>query len=139
MNVLLDINVVLDLLLIREPWSDDSARIWDAHREGKIVARLAAFSVPTIFYLMRRQAGTEAALNAVLACIESLEIVPVQRTTLVLASGLPGRDYEDNLQIACAIEARVDALVTRDPAAKVGCPLPVVPPAQVISQLQTGQ
>ena len=139
MNVLLDINVVLDLLLIRQPWSDDSARIWDAHREGKIIARLAAFSVPTIFYLMRRQAGIEAAHNAVRACIESLEIVPVQHTTLVLASALPGRDFEDNLQIACAIEARVDAMVTRDPAAQTGCPLPVVAPAQLVSQLRTGQ
>ena len=124
MNVLLDMNVVLDLLLIRQPWSGDAARIWDAHREGKIVARLAAFSVPTIFYLVRRQVGIEAAHTAVRECIESLEIVPVQRTTLVLASGLPGRDFEDNLQIASAIEARVDALVTRDPGVGAGCPLP---------------
>ncbi|MGO8750043.1 MAG: PIN domain-containing protein [Thermoguttaceae bacterium] len=139
MNVLLDMNVVLDLLLIRQPWSGDAARIWDAHREGKIVARLAAFSVPTIFYLVRRQVGIEAAHTAVRECIESLEIVPVQRTTLVLASGLPGRDFEDNLQIASAIEARVDALVTRDPGVGAGCPLPILLPAQVVAQLPQGQ
>ncbi len=139
MNVLLDINVVLDLLLIRQPWSDDAAQLWEAHRQGRITARLAAFSVPTIFYLMRRQVGIEAAHNAVRACIETLEIAPVQRTTLVLASRLPGGDFEDNLQIACAIEARLDALVTRDPASKAGCPLPVLSPADFVAQLRGGQ
>ncbi len=31
MRVLLDLNVVLDLFLVRQPWCDDAAAIWDAN------------------------------------------------------------------------------------------------------------
>jgi len=34
MNVLLDINLVLDVLLARQPWFADAAQVWDAHRNG---------------------------------------------------------------------------------------------------------
>ena len=55
MKVLLDINVVLDVLLSRQPWLADAAQVWDAHRNGLIDAGIAAFTIPTIFYVVRRQ------------------------------------------------------------------------------------
>jgi predicted nucleic acid-binding protein len=55
MKVLLDTSVLLDLLLNRSPWAADMAALWDAHRRGQIEAFLAAFAVPTVFYIIRRQ------------------------------------------------------------------------------------
>ena len=46
---LLDTNVLLDLLLNRQPWAADAASIWDAHRQKKLAALVAAFAIPTIF------------------------------------------------------------------------------------------
>ncbi|HJT34912.1 MAG TPA: PIN domain-containing protein [Pirellulales bacterium] len=54
MTPLLDINVVLDVLLLRQPWYSNSAQVWDAHRDGRISAAIAAFTIPTVFYIMRR-------------------------------------------------------------------------------------
>jgi antitoxin (DNA-binding transcriptional repressor) of toxin-antitoxin stability system len=48
-------------------------------------------------------------------------------------------DFEDNLQVACAIESQCDAFVTRDPAATAGCPLAAVLPSQVVAQLRSSQ
>lgn len=114
MKVLLDLNVILDVLLNRAPWMTESAATWDAHRGGEVVGHVAAFAVPTVFYVMRRQSDLRRAHEGVRICLESLEIAPVGRSTLQLARRQADSDYEDNLQIACAVEAGLDAIVSRD-------------------------
>jgi predicted nucleic acid-binding protein len=135
MKVLLDLNVVLDVLLNRAPWVSDSAAVWDAHRAGHVVAHLAAFAVPTVFYVLRRQSDLQRAHSGVRICLESLEIAPVSRSTLELARRQAGSDYEDNLQIASAVEAGLEAIVTRDPAGFAHSPIPVLTPAQILQQV----
>lgn len=135
MTPLLDINVVLDVLLVRQPWFTDSARAWDAHRSGEISAAIAAFTVPTVFYVMRRQTDLAGAHEAVRICLTTLDIVPVAKSTLDLARTLPGNDYEDNLQLACAIESQRSSIVTRNPADFVGAPLAVLTPAELLAAL----
>jgi predicted nucleic acid-binding protein len=135
MNVLLDMNVVLDVLLVRQPWFAEASLLWDANRNGQIVAGIAAFTVPTVFYIVRRQTDLTRAHDAVRICLIALYIVPVQRTTLESARNLAGSDYEDNLQLACAIEAQMDCLVTRDPSGYPGAAIPVLTPAQLLARL----
>ena len=132
---LLDMGVILDLLLNRVPWATDAAVIWDAHRQGQLHALAASFSLPTIFYIVRKQANLSAAQLAVHACLTTLDIVPLHQTTLLAAQSLPGSDFEDNLQIASAIEARVDAIVTRDPQGFAQSPIPTITPADLAASL----
>ncbi len=88
MRVLLDLNIILDVLLNRAPWVTDSAATWDAHRAGEIVAHVAAFAVPTVFYVLRRQSDLQRAHDGVRICLESLEVAPVERSTLELTPPL---------------------------------------------------
>jgi hypothetical protein len=55
MKVLLDVNVLLHVLLVRQPWFGDASRVWDAHHNRRINALVAAFSFPTIFYNTNRR------------------------------------------------------------------------------------
>lgn len=135
MKILLDVNVVLDVLLNRSPWAAEAAAVWDAHRDGRISAHLAAFSVPTIFYIVRRQNDLAKAHESVRLCLETLETAPVTRSTLELARAQPLPDFEDNLQIACAIEAQVQAIVTRNTADFASSPVPALTPTELLSQL----
>ncbi|GEM_PF-5993728 len=47
------------------------------------------------------------------------------------ASSMSTSDFEDNLQIACAIEAQLDAIVTRDPAGFAQSPIPAMTPVEL--------
>jgi predicted nucleic acid-binding protein len=138
-KVLLDLNIVLDVLLNRAPWVTDSAATWDAHRAGEVVAHLAAFAVPTVFYVMRRQSDLRRAHEGVRICLETLDIAPVGRSTLQLARRQAGSDYEDNLQIACAVEAGLDAIVSRDPTGFAQSPIPILSPTDLLQQLATAK
>ena len=52
MRILMDTNIVLDVLLNREPFVQDSSRLWAAADEGRSDACIASFSLPTIHYLI---------------------------------------------------------------------------------------
>jgi predicted nucleic acid-binding protein len=134
-KVLQDLSVTLDLLLNRPPWAADASVIWNAHVNGQLQLFLAAFPLPTLFYIVRRQADLATAHDAVQVCLATLEIAPVDRTTLENARTLPGSDFEDNLQIACAIQIGADAIVTRDPKGFGGSPIPLLSPADLRAQI----
>jgi PIN domain len=131
-------NVVLDVLLVRLRWFADASQVWDAHLNGRITAGIAAFTVPTIFYVVRRQTDLNHARDAVRICLTTLAVVPVQRATLERARTLAGTDYEDNLQLACAVEGNMDCLVTRDLSDYPGAAIPVLTPAQLLARLALG-
>jgi predicted nucleic acid-binding protein len=135
MRVLLDLNVVLDLFLVRKPWCDDSAAIWDANSQGQIGAFLSSASFPTLFYLVRKHGGPSLGQRGVTDCLNSLTIVPVDVSSLRLAAMGPGSDFEDNLQIASGVEAKVDAIVTRNPKDLTGSAVPVLTPAELLALL----
>jgi hypothetical protein len=44
-------------------------------------------------------------------------------------------DTEDNLQIVAAVEAGLDAVVTRNPSDFAACPLPVLTPQELLARL----
>jgi hypothetical protein len=93
----------------------------------------------TSFYIVRRNADLAKAHRVVSECLDSFEILPVDRSTLEHARTLPGSDFEDNLQIACAVIARLDAIVTRDPRGFAGSPVPVYSLAEFLARLSKGE
>lgn len=135
MNVLIDINVVLDVFMAREPWLQDSTAVFQANHDRRIVGHLSAVSFPTIFYILRRHAGAIPAERAIANCLAAFEVIEVNATTLRQALILTGEDFEDRLQAACAINAGMDAVVTRDPSGFTGAPIVVLSPRELISRL----
>jgi predicted nucleic acid-binding protein len=136
MTGLVDTNVVLDVLLARKPWVDASKSVWRACDEDRLSGYVPAFTLPTIFYVVRRTAGLPSAHEAVQVCLEAFEILPTSRETLELAASLPGSDFEDKLQIATAILGRLDLIVTRDSAGLSNDRVPAVTPAEAIARLK---
>jgi len=135
MNVLLDMNVILDVILSREPWVLEASQVWDAHEDGRLNAWACAYSIPTIFYVVRRQMDLASAHEAVRICLETFKIAAVSHSTLELARRQNASDYEDALQIASALESSVHAIVSRDSAGFADSPIPAVSPGELLAQL----
>jgi predicted nucleic acid-binding protein len=135
MKVLLDINVVLDVFLARDPWLADSSAVVQAGLDGKVAAYLSAASLPTIFYIVRHNASLARAHAVIKECLDTFSNLSVDRTTLEMAITFPGSDFEDNLQIACAVEATLDAIVTRNPKDFAGSPVLIMTPAELLALL----
>lgn len=136
MRVLIDTNVLLDVLLQRQPWATDSDAVWQANDQGYLAGFISATVATNLFYIARRARGNSEALQAVRACLDSFEICPVDRAILEAAIALPGADFEDNVLIACAQAATLDGIVTRDKGDFTRSGLAVFTPAELIVQLR---
>ena len=139
MRVLLDTNILLDILLKRLPWEAEAVAIWRASEESRLISNVTSLSVANMFYVARRHAGQEKAIRAVHQCLQVCNILPVDRSTLQAGLALPGKDFEDNLQIVAAVDAGLDAVVTRNPSDFAACPLPVLTPQQLLARLSGGK
>jgi hypothetical protein len=94
-----------------------------------------ACAIADIFYIARRLTELETARTAVDICLEAFEICAVDHQALEQAQALPGSDFEDNLQIACASLADLDAIVTRDEKGFKAAAIPVLTPAELLTRL----
>jgi predicted nucleic acid-binding protein len=54
MKILIDTNVVLDFLLQREPFFQDTERLFQAVGNGEVVGYVTATTLTDIFYIARR-------------------------------------------------------------------------------------
>jgi predicted nucleic acid-binding protein len=134
-NVLIDTNIVLDVLLEREPWLADSEGVWKACDEGRIVGYLLASTLTDIFYIARRMVGRDKAREAIEVCLATFAICPVDRVVLEQALLLTGNDFEDNVQIAAATQSGLNAIVTRNSDDFTHATMPVLTPAVLLAQL----
>jgi PIN domain-containing protein len=74
-------------------------------------------------------------MRAVQAYLSTFEICSLDRVTLELAAALPGGDFEDNVQIACAYGASLDGIVTRDKTHFAGASGSVYSPTELLAQI----
>ncbi len=114
MKVLFDTNVVLDLLLDREPFSTIAARLFSRVEGGEIAGFVCATTVTTVHYLARKAVGNRQARQEAQKLLDLLEVAPVDRAVLggALASGFA--DFEDAVLHQAALNAGVGAIVTRN-------------------------
>lgn len=114
MIVFYDANVVLDVCANRQPFYADSARAWACAERGAVRGIVAAISMTTIDYLIRRHSPRSDA-RGVLGMIRRIAgIAPCDAGVIDLAidSGIP--DFEDAVQYFSATGAGSDVIVTRD-------------------------
>lgn len=134
-RALIDTNVVLDWLLDRKPWSDAAQPLWAARDAGDVVAYLPASVVTDIFYIIRRQADIPTAFTAVDRVFAAFGLFAIDGSLLQQARALPGNDFEDNVQIACAVIAQLDVIITRNPADFRFSLVPIIDPSQISAYL----
>jgi predicted nucleic acid-binding protein len=135
MKALIDTNVLLDVLLAREPWVAQSRAVWDASDAGRFNGFISAISPPNVFYVARKIAGIDKAHVAVAILLEAFDVIPIDRTTLQGAVALPGNDFEDKLQLASALAVQMDFIVTRDPRGFINQECPPPSPSEFLARL----
>jgi predicted nucleic acid-binding protein len=114
-RVLFDTNVVLDVLLNRQPYAESSAAVWAAVETGALEGMLAAHAVTTIHFLARKETGAIKARRIVSAILRVFEVAAVDGAVVHEALQLPCSDFEDAVTAAAARSAGCECIVTRDP------------------------
>lgn len=129
-KTLVDVNVVLDVLLARQPHAKASGAVWTAIETGVSKGLLAAHAVTTIHYLIRRELGAAKATLAVSRILKVFDVATVDAAVIQEALGLSLTDFEDSVTAAAAQLSGCDYIITRDPRGFRGSPVrPLAPEA----------
>jgi predicted nucleic acid-binding protein len=136
MNVLFDTNVVLDVLLDRQPFSKPAIILFTWAEEGAITGFLGATTVTTICYLATKAVGKKQAEDSVSKLLAVFSIAPVNRSVLEAALKSSFSDFEDAVLYHAARQANTQAIVTRDMDGFINSKIPVYSPDDLVKMIQ---
>ena len=114
MKILFDTNVVLDLLLDREPFSDTAARLFSRVDEGDLSGFICGTTVTTVHYLARSTVGDRRARREIGNLMDLFDVAPVNLTVLEDALESKFTDFEDAVLHFAALNVNADGIVTRN-------------------------
>jgi predicted nucleic acid-binding protein len=135
-RILFDTNIVLDVLLDRQPHVEASASVWAAVEAGGAAGMLAAHAVTTVHYLVRRETSEVRTRRILSAVLRIFGVAPVNSTVLQEALELSFPDFEDAVTAAAARSAGCEFIVTRDLKGFRGSPVRVLAAEAIVPLLR---
>ena len=116
MNVLIDTNIILDILLRREPHYENAAKISVLSEKGHIYGYITASAVTDIFYITKKELkNKDLALDLLKGILTTIRIASVTERNIYEALDLKWDDFEDSVQYSVAYNISADYIVTRNP------------------------
>lgn len=134
MILLLDTDVLIDIALDRTPHADHSAGLLDTleARPGK--AFVAWHSISNFYYLVRPSQGHRKAKDFLRELVRFVPIAPTTTRSLLQAIQLEMTDFEDALQVAAAMAAEAEVIVTRNVRHYKNSPIRAASPRAVLEE-----
>ena len=115
MRLMIDTNIILDVLLEREPFYMYSKAVLELCEGRKINGFISASTATDIFYLVRKALqSTDEACKALGNILNIVKILTVTNDDVNSAFIQRAHDFEDCLLATCAKSNKCDGIVTRN-------------------------
>lgn len=112
MVILVDLNVILDFFLTREPFYHASAAVMEMCVKGKVKGYLAFHSISNLWYILRKVPEDRRRAWLVELC-DFLQVIGASHQEVVKAIKMESfKDFEDCLQDRCAKSVDADYIIT---------------------------
>jgi len=132
MDVLLDTNVLMDVLLDREPFVADSQQVWLLAERGKIRGLVSAISFPNVYDVIRKLSGLRQANRSMTMLRDVFVPVACDEQVLQQAMDAEFKDFEDAIQYFSALRSDADCLISRNPKHFRAGDIPVLTPSEFL-------
>ncbi len=115
MKIMCDSNVIIDVLLEREPFVEDSCQVLRLCEERRINGFVSASGITDIYYLVKKYThSSELAYKAIGKVLEIFKVCSVTNNDVLIAFQKKAGDFEDCLVATCAKSIGCDYIVTRN-------------------------
>lgn len=132
MKLLIDANILLDVLMDRQPFTYDSSLVWKLCETGRAEGIVCTLSFADIVYIMRKRldpAQTEMLFNSLSLIFDFADL---RAADLSKAAAMRWLDFEDALQAATAKRVGADYIVTRNVRDYQTSPVSAVTPKDLL-------
>lgn len=135
MKIMCDTNVIIDVLLEREPFAENSCKVLSLCEEHRVDGFISASSVTDIYYLVRKHThSTDLAYKAVGKLLEIVKVCSVTNNDVLTAFQRKAKDFEDCLMAICAKSIRCDYIITRNKKDFEEFNIPLLTPTEFLQQ-----
>ena len=129
MKLYFDTNIIIDILKRREPFFENSNKIFMLTAEEKIEGIVGTSAITDIYYLVRKQyADTKTAVKFIFDILEIIKPVNTLVDDVFLAAELGFADFEDAVIAAIAHREKADYIITRNVKDYSKSPVPAITP-----------
>lgn len=135
MKVLVDTNVILDALMGRKEYYHDADKIIKLCADKKVMGVLAAHTIPNLFYILRKAMDIDTRRQVIFDLCNIFDIDQIDKGKLL--SAVQNRnfdDFEDCLQMECAVSYHADKIITRNVKDFTGSLVPAVTPGDFLRE-----
>ncbi|MFA5786162.1 MAG: PIN domain-containing protein [Actinomycetota bacterium] len=136
MRVLFDTNVILDVLLDRQPHVGVAAKLFALVDNGRMEGLICAMTATTTYYIAAKSFGRRRAHKQVHELLTLFEVAPVDGDVLDRALDLDFTDFEDAVLHEAARSSGAAAIVTRNGQDFAHASLPVLDPRELLSAVR---
>jgi predicted nucleic acid-binding protein len=113
-KVFVDTDIVLDLLIGRQPHYDFAAELFSMADEKYIKLNVSSLCFSNVNYILSRQYNADQARKKLLKFKTLVTVLSVDDKTIELALSSDFKDFEDAIQYYTAIENNISTLLTRN-------------------------
>ena len=136
MKLLIDTNVVLDVLLARDPFCSSAEQVLGLSQRDDVEEYVSASAITDIYYIAHRQLKNRDLARALIRrLISVVSVAAVSEKEIETALNLSWPDFEDSVQYSVALMSDFDAIVTRDVIGYSNAKVRVISPEQVLCEL----
>jgi predicted nucleic acid-binding protein len=114
MKIFVDTNIFIDILIDREPHSQDSATIFQLCENHILEGYIAPITINNIHHICRKSVKPKLIESYLFDIATYFTIAKMDVETIAKANSLKTGDYEDALQYEMAIRNGCDYLLTRN-------------------------
>ena len=134
MRVMIDTNVVLDVLLKREPFFSHSYEVLRLSALQTHEGFISAAAVTDVFYIVRKSLkDVEKAKESMSTLLQLVGIADATGIDVHNAIEYPMNDFEDALVAAIAKRCELDCIITRNKADFMDSPIRAVTPQEFLT------
>lgn len=104
----------MDIALKRVPFFEDAAEMFELIDQKELAGSISANSITDIYYISKKQKGHGETIDFLKSLIEIIEVIGIDKTTVIEALASEMKDFEDAILISAADFNGMDAIITRN-------------------------
>ena len=132
MKALIDTNIILDILLKRQPYYEKAAVIFGLAKRSFFNAFVSASAITDIFYISKKDLGKNNANKALKNILQVFHPADVTGENIFQALEIEWDDFEDSVQYIVGESLSVDFIITRNTQDFASGSISAVTPEQFI-------
>lgn len=134
MRMMIDTNIILDVLLQREKFFENSKTVLEKCEDHTVEGFISASSITDIFYITRKALGSvEDTYRIISSILTIVRILTVTNEDVIEAFQRKEKDFEDCLMAVCAKSNKCDGIVTRNKKDFLNFDIPLYSPEEFLT------